>query len=45
MVEKLALSLQKEDNKKDAPAYVIGKQIFVDREHLPWVQDLVRNST
>ena len=31
------------DGVVDAPAYVIGEQLFIGREHLPWVERLVRD--
>ena len=27
----------------DTPAYVIDGQVFIGREHLPWVRELLQN--
>ena len=28
----------------DAPAYIIGEQLFIGREHLPWIKALLQGS-
>lgn len=28
----------------DAPAYIIAEQLFIGREHLPWIKDLLQGS-
>ena len=33
-----------EDGVVDAPGYVIGDQVFIGREHLPWVISLIRGA-
>lgn len=36
-----AQSRAAQDGVVDAPAYVIAEQLFIGREHLPWVEELI----
>lgn len=41
----LALQQAEEAGIVGAPAYVIDEQIFVGREHLPWIEEIARSET
>lgn len=42
-LENLATIQQNSENEKivDAPAFVVDEQIFIGREHLPWIESIV----
>lgn len=40
----IAQSEAEADGIVGAPAYVIAEQIFIGREHLPWIEELVRTT-